>query len=85
MASRSLYGVFAGERFALTTNRVQALTTAAAHGGYVRFMPYHRGNPSAYDAPTFLVSSVPLSGGDFRPALEQAAQPLLDLPAAAAL
>lgn len=81
MAAWTLYGVFVGDRWGMTTNRKQALAAAKEGKGYVRSMGY-AGSCSSYDAPTFRVLSRPLPGGDFRPAEVQEAQPLLDLPAA---
>lgn len=65
MAGWSVYGVFVGSRFGLTTNRRVALRAAREHRGEVRRVPY-RDSPRSFDAPTFRVLSDPVA--DFRPA-----------------
>lgn len=64
--ARSIYGVFAGSKFALTQNKRVAVAAARKAKGEVRFLPI-AGAYSSYDAPTFYVCSDPLPGADFRP------------------
>ena len=52
----SLYGVFVGSKFGVTTNKKQALAFARKHGGFVTRMPYP-GDTHYWDAPTFRVCS----------------------------
>lgn len=79
MAAWSLYGVFVGDRWGMTTNKREALRAAKEGKGYVRRMPYPR-DTGSWDSPTFQVCSEPFA--DFRPAEVQATQPLVDLPSA---
>lgn len=81
MATWTLYAVFVGTRWGMTTRKAEAIAAAKKGKGYVRSMPY-RDASSSWDAPTFRVCSTPLPGGDFRPAEEQQSNPLLDLPSA---
>lgn len=81
MANWTLYGVFVGSKWGMTTNRKQAIAAAKEGRGYVRSMPYPS-DASSWDVATFRVCSLPLPGGDFRPAEEQQSNPLLDLPSA---
>ena len=59
----SLYGVFVGSKWTMTTNKKKALTFAKHHAGYVRVMPYPKDTYS-WDAPTFHACSELLA--DFR-------------------
>lgn len=56
MAKWSLYGVFVGGKWGMTTNKRTALQAAKEGRGYVRSLPY-AGACSSYDAPTFKVLS----------------------------
>ena len=60
----SIYGVFFGTKWALTTNKKQALAAAKKHQGYVTRMPYDSSR-GPWDAPTFKVCSTLVA--DFTP------------------
>jgi len=75
MAAWSLYGVFAGSKWGMTTNKREALRAAKEHKGYVRLMAYPR-DTHYWDPRTFIVCSDPLA--DFRAEEERVARHLLD-------
>lgn len=58
-----LYGVFAGGKWGMTTNKKNAMEQAKKHQGEVRVMPYPQ-DTHAWDYPTFRVCSDPIA--DFR-------------------
>lgn len=53
---KNLYGVFAGTKFGMTTNKRKALTEAKKRGGFVTRMDYPH-DTHAWDAPTFYACS----------------------------
>ena len=60
-----LYGIFAGSRWGIETNKRRALRLARANAALVTRMETYSARPSVWDAPTFrLLSSVI---ADFRP------------------